>query len=275
MSKQDRQGVRTPMQLEQKYDLGAYERNDKSYAQLESQTNQLNQTLAQFMAETNGKIAELEEENTTTFFGSGVPTLDNYPASDWTSDELKDMHIGNMYQDEDTDYTYLFKCTDGVYEWVQCKSEGSGGGTPSGDITVSNITDLTVSAEELNYLDGVTSNVQEQLNQITEDTSDVQEQISTVNNYLHNFIIRKIWAYEESITLAANSTFTKSPYDVSSIIPSGYKALSFKVGATGNGVFCYNQMVRSNTEVQFQLQNCTSVSKTITPTLELLCIRDI
>lgn len=60
MSKQDRQGVRTPAQLEQKYRIGeALSGANNSLSNQERQLNQLTQTLAQFMASTNGQIAIL------------------------------------------------------------------------------------------------------------------------------------------------------------------------------------------------------------------------
>lgn len=211
MSKQDRQGVRTPMQLEQKYDLGAYERNDKSYAQLESQTNQLNQTLAQFMAETNGKIAELEEENTTTFFGSGVPTLDNYPALDWTTNELKDMHIGNMYQDDDTDYTYLFKCTDGVYEWVQCKSEGGGSTSANSakDVSYDNATSKLESTNVQDAVDEVDQAIEKNASDLTSHTNNTTSHItSTERNAWNDANTKKHSHSNKSVLDNTTASFT-------------------------------------------------------------------
>lgn len=95
-----------------------------------------------------------------------------------------------------------------------------------------------------------------------------------LKSYITDFIKTVGWQYG-SVTINANSAFTLSPYDVSSHIPSGYKILDFKIGATGNGVFCYNELVRDAKNVQFQLQNCTDVSKTVNPYFVLTCIRDI
>lgn len=65
MSKQDRQGVRTPADIERKYDLGQLALGEgSSPSRLESQLNQLTQTFAQYVASTNAKIAELEAGQT-------------------------------------------------------------------------------------------------------------------------------------------------------------------------------------------------------------------
>lgn len=118
MKKQDKCGVRTPSELERKYDFGSVFDGDNSYATLSKQINLLNQTLSQFMTTTNAKLEEME--STETHFYSGVPTLENLPASSWETDEVKQEHIGDMYFDTSTGHTYLFKLTDEVYEWVDC-----------------------------------------------------------------------------------------------------------------------------------------------------------
>ena len=126
MKKQDRCGVRTASDLEQKYDLGGLAGNVTSNARLEAQTQQLNQTLSQFMANTNARFEEIEEiETTGTHFYSGVPSLLNEPAINWETDELKAEHIGDMYYDTDTGHIYLFKLTNEVYEWVECFKQSS------------------------------------------------------------------------------------------------------------------------------------------------------
>ena len=126
MSKQDRQGARTVSDLERKYDFEYLSgQGDNSVANLARQLNSLNQTLAQFMASTNGKIEELER-NSAVHFYSGVPTIENQPFVSWETDEVKSKHIGDFYYDTDNGSMYLLKCTVdesgeepvNVYEWV-------------------------------------------------------------------------------------------------------------------------------------------------------------
>ena len=63
LQKQDRQGVRTPAELEQKYDLGGMSPSSvRDYAKLARSVEQLNTTLAQFMGATNTSISKLIQE---------------------------------------------------------------------------------------------------------------------------------------------------------------------------------------------------------------------
>lgn len=53
-----------------------------------------------------------------TWFYNGVPTLDNYPAVNWTTDDLKEQHLGDLYYDNLTGLAYRFsKDEEGNYYW--------------------------------------------------------------------------------------------------------------------------------------------------------------
>ena len=59
-----------------------------------------------------------------TWFYEGVPTLDNLPAIDWNTEDLKKIHIGDLYYDQTTGYAYRFtKYNDDVnpYRWNRIK----------------------------------------------------------------------------------------------------------------------------------------------------------
>ena len=63
MSKQDRQGARTPAQLEQKYNFGeTFSKTNESQSSQAYQINQLAQTLALFMASTNATLEALTQQ---------------------------------------------------------------------------------------------------------------------------------------------------------------------------------------------------------------------
>lgn len=58
-----------------------------------------------------------------TFTGSAVPTLNNYPASDWTTEAKKDQHIGDLYLvnssgGSQAGFYYRFEKNNGTYGWV-------------------------------------------------------------------------------------------------------------------------------------------------------------
>lgn len=75
MSRQDRQGVRTPADIERKYDLGKLAASRGLTMQQEQRFNQLSQTLQQYMASTNAKISELEKAKPETIARIGWVTL--------------------------------------------------------------------------------------------------------------------------------------------------------------------------------------------------------
>ena len=58
-----------------------------------------------------------------TWYYAGEPTLNNLPANQWTTDDDKKMHVGDLYYDKDTGYVYRFiydtSVTPNVYKWTQ------------------------------------------------------------------------------------------------------------------------------------------------------------
>lgn len=54
-----------------------------------------------------------------TWFFDGVPSNDNKPASDWTTDTLKNNHLGDLYYDNLTGYSYRWQIQNGVYSWAR------------------------------------------------------------------------------------------------------------------------------------------------------------
>ena len=53
-----------------------------------------------------------------TWFYNGVPTLSNYPASEWNTENLKIQHLGDLYYDNDTGTAYRFsQRADKTYYW--------------------------------------------------------------------------------------------------------------------------------------------------------------
>lgn len=122
MSKQDRQGVRTPVDIERKYDLASLVGIKKAVENSVDGLNKTNTTLEEFMRATLGTLDNMQSQidgNITTWFSGGVPTLSTYPASDWESEEIKTNHIGDLYYDQDTGYAYRFAFSDGKYQWMK------------------------------------------------------------------------------------------------------------------------------------------------------------
>lgn len=122
MSKQDRNGVRTAQDLERKYDLASLAGVKKAVENSVEAINKTNKTLEDFMVVTLESIDEIHNQmdgNITTWFYGGVPTLSNEPASEWTTDTIKNEHLGDLYYDQNTGFAYRFSLCDGEYTWVQ------------------------------------------------------------------------------------------------------------------------------------------------------------
>lgn len=116
--KQDRQGVRTAQDLERKYDFSGMK---KAVQNSVEGINKTNKTLEEFMSSTLGTLEDLQSQvdgSITTWFYGGVPTLDNAPASEWATDELRSAHLGDLYYDQETGYAYRFVYCDGAYSWL-------------------------------------------------------------------------------------------------------------------------------------------------------------
>jgi len=122
MSKQDINKVRTAQELEIKYDLSSILDLKRNYELQKEGLNKIENELTEFVAVTTQNIEDLQSQvdgNITTWFSSGVPTLSNYPASDWTTTEDKNNHLGDLYYDQDTGYAYRFIQDNSSYSWLK------------------------------------------------------------------------------------------------------------------------------------------------------------
>ncbi len=78
--------------------------------------------LEEFIKATTNNLEKIQNQvdgNITTWFYSGVPTLDNSPAHEWNDDKIKNNHLGDLYYDQDTGYAYRFVLDDEEYKWLK------------------------------------------------------------------------------------------------------------------------------------------------------------
>lgn len=68
-------------------------------------------------------LTEQINENIIIYRGNGVPTLDNYPANEWTTTELKDDHVGDLYYNTEDGKTYRFDKNGVIFSWVEEKPD--------------------------------------------------------------------------------------------------------------------------------------------------------
>ena len=114
--------VRTPQDLERKYDLSSIGQLKRNYELQKDQLNKVENEITEFAKVTTKELEDLKNQvdgNITTWFSSGLPTLENYPAGEWLTDEEKNNHLGDLYYDQDTGYSYRFIQKDNVYLWLE------------------------------------------------------------------------------------------------------------------------------------------------------------
>lgn len=120
MMRQDLNGVRTAQDLERKYDFSSIGVLKKNYELQKESLTKVENELTNFAKVTTKDIEDLKNQvdgNVTTWFSSGIPTLENYPANEWETDELKSNHLGDLYYDQDTGYAYRFIQKDNEFSW--------------------------------------------------------------------------------------------------------------------------------------------------------------
>ena len=122
MERRDINLVRTPADLERKYDFSQIKVLTKNYELQKLGLNKVENELTNFVNATTKNIEELQNQvdgNITTWFSTGVPTLENYPANEWATEEQKINHLGDMFYDQDTGYAYRFIKENDNFIWKQ------------------------------------------------------------------------------------------------------------------------------------------------------------
>lgn len=122
MYRQDRQGVRTAQDLERKYKLAEMQ---KAFEQTEGSLTRINQILQDFVNTVVGTLTNFEGLNDghiTTYFGSGVPSMETEPTISWT--ESLENYVNDLYYDKEEGKAYTFlETSENGYEWVEVTDE--------------------------------------------------------------------------------------------------------------------------------------------------------
>lgn len=81
--------------------------------------NESNETITDYIDSSIGNIQNQIDKQADIWFYNGVPTLNTYPANEWATDEIKDIHIGDLYFDtsETAGKAYEFKKNQSTYLW--------------------------------------------------------------------------------------------------------------------------------------------------------------
>lgn len=102
----------SPKPTDGKYNSGDFDKATKYTDDTALQTF-VDTTYAEAIKSLNAQI----DSKVTTWYANGEPTLENAPAVDWTTDELKEAHVGDMYYDKDTGFAYRYTFEEDMYKW--------------------------------------------------------------------------------------------------------------------------------------------------------------
>lgn len=122
INKRDINKLRTPEDLERKYNLNDILTLKENYELQKNGLNKVENELNGFVIATGKNLKELQDQvdgNITTWFYSGVPTDSNEPAKNWTTDNEKNNHLGDLYYDKDTGYAYRYSLDNETYSWIK------------------------------------------------------------------------------------------------------------------------------------------------------------
>lgn len=122
INKRDINKLRTPEDLERKYNLNDILKLKENYELQKNGLNKVENELNGFVIATGKNLKELQDQvdgNITTWFYSGVPTNNNEPAKNWSTDNEKNNHLGDLYYDKDTGYAYRYSLDNATYSWIK------------------------------------------------------------------------------------------------------------------------------------------------------------
>lgn len=90
--------------------------NTQQINQIISTQNSQSETINNIQSGLDDLVEQIDS-NITYYKGDYVPTLDNEPASEWTTDELKNNHLGDLFYNTETGFAYRFVKDGVVYKW--------------------------------------------------------------------------------------------------------------------------------------------------------------
>lgn len=88
----------------------------------QDKANQNAEDMAQTVTRFEGELSSLQSQidgSITTWFEYGAPTYYNYPASQWTTADMRNAHLGDLYYDRYTGYCYRWQLSGSAYEWTR------------------------------------------------------------------------------------------------------------------------------------------------------------
>lgn len=177
------------------------------------------------------------DDSIDTFTGSEVPTLNNYPAEDWTTTQLKDQHIGDLYivNSEGGSYAgyyYRFEKANNVYQWsILDDTEVSKALADAGaalalaqgvadDLEVNYYTKSQTDSQISQSAGNITSTV----SATYETKVDATSKLNTAKGYAEDYTDGKLELYSNTVQM--NSAISQSSNSILSTVSATYETKS-------------------------------------------------
>ena len=177
------------------------------------------------------------DDSIDTFTGPDVPTLNNYPAEDWTTTQLKDQHIGDLYivNSEGGSYAgyyYRFEKANNVYQWsILDDTEVSKALADAGAALA--LAQGVADNLEVNYYtkSETNSQISQSAGNITSTVSanyetkvDATNKLNTAKDYAEDYTDGKLTLYSNTVQM--NSAISQSASSITSSVAATYETKS-------------------------------------------------
>ena len=148
--------------------------------------------------EVDGLISNLQTQidgAIETWTGTDVPTLSNSPASSWTTNAIKDTHVGDVYfvvnsQSQQNGYNYRFTKSGNTYSWQLIKDS-----------------DVTSALSRLSTAEGKIGNIEQFDTTVSSFMTDTDEEISSIKTAATTLAGRVTTAEGQIATKVDTTTF--------------------------------------------------------------------
>lgn len=95
----------------------------RSMHEFTNDINELSSTIKTYETTFNNKIEGLQTQidgNIETYFEDYAPSDSTYPTNEWTTKTEKDKHLGDLFYDNSTGYSYRYtQDSQGYYKWIK------------------------------------------------------------------------------------------------------------------------------------------------------------
>ena len=106
-----------------KTELNTYKNStDSAISSLQSATDTNAQDLANYILSNTQELEAIQAQvdgSIMTWFYDYPPSSDTEPTINWTTENLKNTHLGDLFYDTDTGYCYRYNLENNEYSWIQ------------------------------------------------------------------------------------------------------------------------------------------------------------